>query len=371
MTHSDAIPPSPGVIIVGAGVAGSLTARLLAEAGIKVAIMDPTLPSPLNQQRRGALYMKPAVDYNPETRFAHQAFGAASRFYSRLQGEHPDINFWFPTGTLALAWSEREQERQDKLLARNHWDPAFLEPVTAREACEICGLDVTASGLWFPGGGHMRVDALRQAALTHPLIKTHHLQVEPDRIQASAQGWQLPLPEGERLEAQTLVIAAGAGAPAWAPELPLGRIRGQLTTFPCTGPGPAVAVSGAGYALPPYEGRVCVGATFDRDSDNAGPDSNSDRDNLNNLARWLPALAQQLEGAENAGHWVGFRSTTPDHMPVAGALKDHYIVAGLGGKGLMYAPLIAEHLTAMIQAKPSPLAPELSQRLTPERFHKG
>lgn len=371
MTHSDAIPSSPDVIIIGAGVAGSLTARLLAEADVKVAILDPAPPSLPNQQRRGALYMKPAVDYNPETRFAHQAFGAASSFYSRLQAEHPGTHFWFPTGTLALAWSERERQRQDKLLARNHWDPTFLEPITAGQACELSGLDVAAPGLWFPGGGHMHVDALRHAALSHPLIQTLHLAVDPGWIQATKETWQLSLPEGTRLETRTLVIATGAQTSQWAPELPLGSIRGQLTTFPFTGAAPAVALSGAGYALPPYEGSVCVGATFDRDSGNAGPDTDSDRANLDNLARWLPALAQQLEGRKAAGHWVGFRSTAPDHMPVAGALKDRYVVAGLGGKGLMYAPLLAEHLTAMIQDSSSPLAPELAQRLTPARLIKG
>ena len=371
MASHDATGPQPGVIIAGGGVAGSLAARQLADNGTPVTVLDPAPPFPPDPERRGALYMKPAVDYNPETRLAHQAFLAASEFYTRLQAEHPDIDFWSPTGTLSLAWNEREQQRQEKLLARNQWDPDFLEPVDSDRASLLSGLELDVPGLWFPNGGHMRVDALRQAALSHPAIRVITAVADGDRIQPDTDFWRLPLPEGGTLEASTVIVATGAATSDWAPDLPLGRIRGQLTTLPATSAAPRVALAGGGYALPPFNGRICVGATFDRGSDLETPDAPSDQANLENLGHWLPALADQLAGSQGSGHWVGFRSTTPDHMPVAGQLSERFVLAGLGGKGLMYAPLLAEHLTALISGSPSPLPEDAAQRVSPQRFFKS
>ncbi|MFO7788688.1 MAG: FAD-dependent 5-carboxymethylaminomethyl-2-thiouridine(34) oxidoreductase MnmC [Halospina sp.] len=368
MASYDATDPNQGVIIAGGGVAGSLAARRLAENGTPVTVLDPAPPYPPDPERRGALYMKPAVDYTPETRLAHQAFLAASEFYTRLQAEHPDIDFWSPTGTLSLAWNEREQQRQAKLLARNQWDPEFLEPVDSDRASLLSGFELEVPGLWFPGGGHLRVDALRQAALSHPLIRVITTVAGGDRVRPDTDCWRLCLPEGGTLEASTLIVAAGAATYEWALDLPLGRIRGQLTTLPTTSESPRVALAGAGYALPPFDGRICVGATFDRGSDLETPDAPSNRTNLENLGHWLPALADRLEGNHEPGHWVGFRSTTPDHMPVAGQLNGRFVLAGLGGKGLMYAPLLAEHLTALISGMPSPLPADTSQRVSPSRF---
>ncbi|MEQ6884883.1 FAD-dependent 5-carboxymethylaminomethyl-2-thiouridine(34) oxidoreductase MnmC [Salicola sp. Rm-C-2C1-2] len=368
MAPADEPVPSPDVIITGAGVAGSITARRLAETGARVVVLDPAPPFPPNPERRGALYMKPAVNYSPETRFAHEAFLAASAFYSRLQTEHADIDFWSPTGTLSLAWNEREHKRQEKLIARNQWDPAFLQPVSPQKASSLSGLEVTVPGLWFPAGGHLRVDALRQAALTHPLIRVITTTAHAQQAQAGTDRWYVQMPSGDRFQAQTLIFATGAASTQWAPELPLGCIRGQLTTLPATKLTPRVAMAGAGYALPPFGGRVCVGATFDRHSDLEKPDSHSDQANLENLAHWLPSLAEALAKPQAYGNWAGFRSTTPDHMPLAGELNGHYVLAGLGGKGLMYAPLLADHLMALRLGASSPLDEDAAERIAPSRF---
>ena len=368
MRPSDATTSSPDVLIVGAGVAGALAARHLASAGVRTSVVDPDPPFPGTSERRGALYMRPAVNYSPETRFAHQAFLAASDCYTRLQKDHPDIAFWHPTGTLSLAWHEREQQRQHKLLTRNRWSGEFLEPVSARQASSLTGLPVNVPGLWFPTGGHVQVDELRRAALSHELITTHPVAASPDLSQGKPGKWGLSLTNGESLSASTLICAAGAGSEAWAPALPFNRIRGQLTTVPAIDSVPRVAVAGGGYALPPLDGRVCVGATFDRDSPLESADTASDQANIENLAQWFPSLGKQLRTSAPLGHWVGFRSTTPDHMPVAGNHGGRFLLAGMGGKGLVYAPLLAEHIAARILDTPSPLDEDTDSRVSPERF---
>ncbi len=214
----------------------------------------------------------------------------------------------------------------------------------------------------------MQVDSLRRAALSHERITTYPTTAPPGQLQGGPGQWRLPLSNGVTLSADTLIVAAGAGTGSWAPDLPLSRIRGQLTTLAAPGAGPRVAVAGGGYALPPLDGRVCVGATFDRNSTHEGADAASDRANLESLAQWFPALAERIDDRDTSGHWVGFRSTTPDHMPIAGHKDGRLLLAGMGGKGLVYAPLLAAYITAAISGTPSPLDDDTGNRISPARF---
>ena len=160
------------VVVVGAGVAGVLIARALAERDLAVTVVDPAPPAAAQEPaRQGALYVKPAVDYSPETQFAHLAFLHAADFYSRLQAQHPTHAFWHQTGTLQLAWNERERKRQEKLIARNNYGPDFLRAVSAGTASKLSGIDLLQGGLWFPRGGHLLHSGLLCAALDHPRIR--------------------------------------------------------------------------------------------------------------------------------------------------------------------------------------------------------
>ena len=56
------------VVVIGAGIAGAQVARALAERHMDVTVIDPDLPRVgQDPARRGALYVKPAIEYSPET----------------------------------------------------------------------------------------------------------------------------------------------------------------------------------------------------------------------------------------------------------------------------------------------------------------
>ena len=358
------------IAVVGAGIAGTLVARALAELDFEVAVIDPDMPATGNDPaRRGALYVKPAVTYSPETRFAHQAFLHAAEHYSRLQADHPEFAFWHQTGTLQLAWNEREMTRQQKLIARNQYGPDFLQPVSRQTASELSGIEVPCGGLWFPRGGHLLHSALRCAALEHPGIRriAGGASAQPHRSQATGN-WDIPLTTGATVQSESVVIAAGASTADWFPQLPLGRIRGQITRLNAARPRLKATVSGAGYALPPLDGAQSIGATFDRDCQDCAVRDDSHRLNLETLKDWLPALGRQFHSGDIRDGWVGFRSTTPDHMPISGTLNGMHVIAGLGGKGLAYAPILAQEVANAIGNRPSLLDPDLQRRVSPDRF---
>jgi tRNA 5-methylaminomethyl-2-thiouridine biosynthesis bifunctional protein len=83
---------------------------------------------------------------------------------------------------------------------------------------------------------------------------------------------------------------------------------------------------------------------------------------------------------------VGFRSLTPDRMPIAGALsldsatpRDQrrpgsalssglFCLLGLGSRGLVWSSLLGDFLASLIDGTPSPLPLDLAVPLSPTRF---
>lgn len=312
--------------------------------------------------------MKPGVDYSPETRFAHHAFMLASHRYSVLQNQVPRLCFWYQTGTLQLAWNERESVRQEKLLARNGYARDFLRPIAADEASRLAAIPLGRGGLWFEQGGVVALSAMRAAALSHPRIRvaTAGLAAFPTKTKPGA--WILETDRGSCLKAQAVVFATGATTRQWFPELPVHSVRGQISCFSAREPGPTSVISGGGYALPPVNGLQTIGATFDRNDGDTAVRDDSHTENLQNLREWLPELGRRYEFRDIKTGWTGFRGATPDHMPIAGLLNGLYLIAGLGGKGLAHGPLLARFVADSIAGNTSVLDTDLIRRIAPRRF---
>jgi tRNA 5-methylaminomethyl-2-thiouridine biosynthesis bifunctional protein len=69
------------------------------------------------------------------------------------------------------------------------------------------------------------------------------------------------------------------------------------------------------------------------------------------------------------GRRASVRAATPDHLPLAGAVAPGlYVLAGLGGRGLCLAPLLAEALVAEAVGVSSPLPGALLALCDPTRY---
>lgn len=378
-TDADIPVPRPGrITIIGAGLAGTLLARNLAERGYMVTLLDagaqPGLAASGNRQ--GALYVKLGVDFSPQTQLALSALTFSQRAYQPYTGR-----YWHPTGLLQLAWNPREQERQARFLARNHYPDELVLPVSAEEASHLTGITVPEGGLWFPGGGWVTPSALCQALASHPRIRLRP-DTEVIRMASGNDGWQLTCRDGSRLEADTLVVCAGHQSPALIPGSGQHRfrsIRGQVTHLPETAmaQSPRAVICGQKYLNPGNDGMAVTGASFDLHDDCPDLLVASHRENLEQLSNMLPGLLPSPgPDPEKLGGKVGFRCTTYDYQPVAGLLPAGdgtdsgalYLLTGLGSKGLAYGPLLAEYLADRITGQPASLPDYLRQRLIPERM---
>ncbi|WP_111496348.1 bifunctional tRNA (5-methylaminomethyl-2-thiouridine)(34)-methyltransferase MnmD/FAD-dependent 5-carboxymethylaminomethyl-2-thiouridine(34) oxidoreductase MnmC [Marinobacter bohaiensis] len=365
----------PRAIVVGAGIAGALTARNLAERGYEVEVLaagdGPGDAASGNPQ--AALYVKLGIDRTPETRLALAALLHAQRTYARYSPLAGDTEpFWHPTGLLQIAATEQEASRQSRFISRNHYPAEVLRPVTADEASQLSGVPIAHAGLWFPGSGWLAPRRVCQCLLDHPSIRCR-FNATVETLAHDGEHWRVTTTDGFEAAAPQVVLAAGHRIESLLPGETGYRfkpIRGQVSQLPeqAFAAGPEVVVCGPSYLNPAHQGWAVTGATFDLRDANPAVSAVSHQENLDKLSQWLPDLwGHDAPAADQIRGRVAFRCTTHDYQPVAGAVGDQpdglYVLTGLGSKGFALAPLLAEWLVDRMTAHPSCLEIDLSGRL--------
>ncbi|PAV26301.1 tRNA 5-methylaminomethyl-2-thiouridine biosynthesis bifunctional protein [Tamilnaduibacter salinus] len=369
------------VTVIGAGIAGALVAYQLARRGIDVTVLEqgdrPAQGASGNAQ--GALYIKPGVDYSPETELALHALLYAQRFYGQLGGDDTVDAPWHPTGVLLLATNDQERDRQDRLLARNDYPSSVMRPVGAANASRLAGIDLMAGGLWFPRSGWLNPPALCRRLLGHSRI-TIRYRSHVDRVEPTPEGERLTLRDGTVWTTSTVILAGGDQTPQWLPGGPSAYrfrpIRGQISRVSADRIAtPSTVLCGTGYLCPRLQGQTTFGATFDLHETDTRVTAKGHEKNLDHLETMVAAPWSEngRPGPEAMTGRVGFRATTHDRQPVAGNVRPTcFVLTGLGSKGLAYAPLLSEWIADGVTGQPACLLQSQSQRLTLTRCrHKG
>jgi tRNA 5-methylaminomethyl-2-thiouridine biosynthesis bifunctional protein len=113
---------------------------------------------------------------------------------------------------------------------------------------------------------------------------------------------------------------------------------------------------------------LLFGATHDRANESLAVADVDHQRNLASLAEVLPTIASTIDASRLSGR-AGVRAATPDRMPVAGALGHQglYVLSGLGSRGFTTAPLLGEHIAALICGAPSPLPADQQRLVDPSR----
>jgi len=376
---SDQDQPANSVAIIGAGIAGCLLARNLAERGLPVTLIDsakgPGAGASGNLQ--GATYVKLGVEFNDQTELALTALCFTQRFYNRFRDQ-----YWHPTGLLQLAWSEQEQDRQRRFLNRNAYPADVFYPVDQHQAEQLTGVPTQTGGLWFPGSGWLEPAKLCAELAAHPLIR-QQFQTDVQQLQRLTHAWAIKPATGPEIVADRVVICAGHLTPSLLPvsgRFRLKKIRGQVTHLESQSlTSPRSVICGPRYLNPAHDGVAVVGATFDLRDDNPDPTVASHEQNLQELTDLLPGILEDTEGLEESVEGrVSFRCATHDYQPVADELCDSegqvspdlFMFTGLGSKGLTYAPLLAEYLADKLSNQPQCLPSNLMRRLASRRLHQ-
>ena len=322
--------------------------------------------------------MMPRLDAGdtPAAAFHSLAYIHTQRLLSAL-----DDGTFTPCGVLHHATSDKERERQEKLLTLGALPEGWIEG--------------QAQGLFFPQGGIVNPPAFVRALLGETPIVAERV----NRLLQTAHGWRVVTNDSQN-EFDAVVIANGLDALRFADArtLPLSGSAGQIDWFPDATP-PAHAHAFGPYAAPCPKigetgGGAIIGATYAPIAIGAEArfTAEATRSNIAAVARTMPDFAATLDPATSRPR-ASVRCTTPDRLPVCGPLADWgfysgaydglrtgkpldyppgenrpglFILSGLGSRGLVTAPYAAALLAAEMSGAPADAT--ILQALHPARF---
>ncbi|PVM90953.1 tRNA (5-methylaminomethyl-2-thiouridine)(34)-methyltransferase MnmD [Caulobacter endophyticus] len=342
--------------IVGGGIAAAALARAARAEGLAVTVLDA---DQAKASGNPAALVTPALDAGggPRAAFPAQALARAAALYDALPGAV------LARGVLRLATGPRDSDRFAAVAGQDLFDENEMTVLDAEGA---------ATALGEPAAGALRMALARvvEPAAVLAAWRGQTVAAEVARLERTQDGWRLlDGGGGELAVADAVVLAGGADLARLWPEAPIRPVRGQTSWTGPAGEAAAPAAFG-GYAAPTREGGVLFGATHDR-GETASDLRDADHDrNRAALAKGRPALAARLADTPLEGR-AAVRATTADHLPLAGAVPGApaglYVLGGLGGRGFATAPLLAEHVVALMLDLPSPLPRDLAALVDSKR----
>lgn len=410
------------LIVIGAGLAGCHTARALAERGWQVTVVEreAKIAAAASGNPQGILYAKLSARQEALSLFNLTCLQYAQRHYRQ---------FWDQTcsetgtliaqncGVLQLANDASEQKLQAQLQETFAHAQELVRFVSAHEASELAGIELTHAGLFFPRAGWVSPRLVCERLLQHPNIKTlcntevlsleSNRALDSDKVFESSQEWHIRDNNNQLLlSANNIVIANARDATHFAQcvHLPINFIRGQITYLPATHASQTfkTVVCGDGYVGPAYHYQQqrlhFTGATFNLKQESLALNFHDHQTNLDRLNQLAPALVSALGDIDikDLEGRAGFRCTTRDYLPMVGPVPDYdaflrdfapvrknakaavplagdyyqglYLNIGHGSRGIAYTPLCAELLAAHINQEVLPVDRDLAQALNPARF---
>ncbi|MDO9224485.1 MAG: bifunctional tRNA (5-methylaminomethyl-2-thiouridine)(34)-methyltransferase MnmD/FAD-dependent 5-carboxymethylaminomethyl-2-thiouridine(34) oxidoreductase MnmC [Pseudomonadota bacterium] len=374
-------------VVLGAGLAGCAIAERLTARGWSVTVVERHAHSAGEASGNIAGIVRPMLsrDDNLVSRLNRACFLHARRAWAALEraGFASRRNL---DGVLQIARDAAHERQMRNLLIAGTYPDDYARFLERRDASQRLGCD-TAFGAWlFPAGGWANPPSLCRAMLAAGGERITFLgDRETARIERDATQWRLLDGDDQLIAAApVLILAVGAATRDLAPELPITLARGQVSHIR-QGLLPDFHLPACcdGYLTPAVDGIHCVGASY---ADDAGLELRED-EHVGNLARLERILPGVLLDPTSLDGRVGFRATTPDRLPLVGALADAhaklphdlrlkdvprqeglYGLLGLGSRGLVWATLAAEILASRLNGDPSPVETDLLDAIDPARF---
>ncbi|MCQ4270680.1 glycine oxidase ThiO [Pseudomonas kuykendallii] len=356
------------VLVVGGGAIGLLSARLLAEQGYDVSLLEKGdvgresswagggIVSPLYPWRYSAAVTALAhwsQDYYPHL---------AERLFEETAID-PEVHvtglYWLDLDDepLALAWA-REQGRPLQ----------SVDIAAVHDAVPPLGSGFS-SAIHMSGVANIRnprlVRSLRAAVLGMPNVTLLEHRPVTGFIRESGRIRGVLTEQGE-IRADRVVLAAGA----WSAELlatlgvqlPVEPVKGQMILFKCADDFlPSMVLAKGRYAIPRRDGHILVGSTLEYEGFDKTPTDEALASLKASAIEMLPALAD----AEVVGHWAGLRPGSPEGIPFIGPLPGHdglWLNCGHFRNGLVLAPASCQLLADLMAGRepiidPTPYMP--------------
>jgi glycine oxidase len=359
LNHSNEIPRSAEVVVIGGGVIGLTIARALAQRGVRdVCLMERASLGAEASFAAGGM-LAPQTEANGRDDFFELACQSRDLYPSFAAGlrEVTGIDVELDsTGTLYLAFTEQDLEEIDK---RHEWQiqaGLVVEKLTPSDARELepCVAETVLGALRFPQDIQVENRRLLNALVNsvdklgvriYTNTNADSLLAEQGRIKGVQTSCGF-------VSCRTVIIAAGT----WSSLIqrsktpPIEPVRGQMICFDAK---PQltrhVIFSPRGYLVPRQDGRLLAGST----SENAGFTKHVTAGGLSSI------LAHALEITPTVSHlpvvdtWSGLRPRAADGLPVLGPCDEIdglFYATGHYRNGILLAPVTGELIAEAVVA---------------------
>lgn len=382
--------PERRAIVVGAGLAGAAVCERLAARGWSVELIERG-PAPATETSgipAGVFHPHLSRDDSLLSRLTRAGSHYSLSRWRALEaaGCRPS---WNAGGVLQMAKDAGEEARMSETVRALGFPPVYVDCLEQADAARRAGAAVRCGGWWFPGGGWMSPASLVAAQLqaARPRVVLHAGESVHELFRGAGL-WGALRSDGTVIAMAPVVVLANShdAARFMRIDLPLRRVRGQLTHLP-VGSAPALdaVLAGSGHLIPLPDGSAIAGATFDYDDERAAPGVEDHVGNLERLERLLPGASARVDHATLGGA-VGFRCVAADRLPMIGAVPDGaartaavttrdfprlpgvYGAFAYASRGLTWAALGAEIIAASIEGEPPPVENDLADAIDPARF---
>ena len=394
-TPTSSINSKNSIAIIGAGLAGAWTAYAFARRGIPSVVFERQTPAfAASGNPQGITYAKLSIEATPNSLLQMQSLAHLKNWFQIFSEDH-----WNPSGVILLAQNDKERLHQKKLVEALPNSYPLMHSITQREASNLAELPLAHGGLFLPDAGWLNPRGCVWELLDHPLIT-----VIPYRhVRQFKRIEELSLLEFERDTLRiyqhpcNVVIWTNALEAQEHIPMPLSLrpVRGQVT-YVQSKKYPKIPICGAAYVAPQSHGFMTCGATYTPNSENLTSISEDDLANIDTINSLVTKPIWKYRHV--IGNRVSIRTATPDYTPVIGQvaesriwkpllkelkynatfqptkplpyIRGHYVLAGLGSRGTLTAPVAAELLASQILGEVLPVSESVRDALSPDRFFR-
>jgi glycine oxidase len=350
------------VAVIGGGVIGFGVAWRCAQRGLSVTVYDRA-PAPEQRASQVAAGMLGPVSeaYFGEADLTALLVASARQWggFAAELARYGDVGYR-TEGTLVVALTTDDHAEAARLWT---YQASLGLPMTRLGAAQLREREPALHPRVRGGAlaGDYQADPRRLLATLRVAAGAERVRVVDRRVSA---------PELARLDAGTVVVAAGCGS-AGLTGLPVRPVKGQVLRLraPDGVPGFRHVIRGWAdgrkvYLVPRTDGEVVVGATEEERTD-AVPTAGATLELLRAATDLVPELTEYALAEVCVGHRPG----TPDNGPILGPLADRVVVAtGHYRHGVLLAPVTADSIAELVATG---TVPELIAPFTAARFGRS
>ncbi|SMC75531.1 tRNA 5-methylaminomethyl-2-thiouridine biosynthesis bifunctional protein [Polynucleobacter kasalickyi] len=349
------------VIVLGAGIAGSLIAEKLAtNSSYKITVVDQAHEAATKTSDHQLALVHPQVN-KKSTKLQRFTQIANRLIWQKFQSSLRYPGVYQPNFDVDVSL-----EKLSELLLTLSFDPLEITPLDSNTALEKINLQ--CPGLWFNTAGIYDLKKISCEAIQTLKNQQHHWGEKIIRIQKNKGLWELINSKNETVCAgDALILATNFQTKELLKtidiELPLRPVRGQLSRFiipkqsqvgKCL---PKTVMRGDGYCSPATEWDDDhwlweVGSSYEEDNDCLTPSQQSAQANQKKGLLLIGLNNSEQKFVEHS-NFVGLRSASKDRLPLIGPVHEHpglFLATAYGSRGLIWATLGAELIHAYLAA---------------------